>query len=249
MLATIIVTLLLQATQPVGGVKDFAEWRSKQPSQATIFELYSAYREHLKQKGLTETEIAAAFLDLEKDRWNRFYANPAPGFNAAPNTFLTEIAKTLKPGRALDIGMGQGRNSIHLATLGWDVTGFDISDTGMALARKSADAAGVRITTISSTIEAFDFGTGQWDLIVGTYEGAEWRQKAVRGLKPGGIIVIEGFRRTAVTPPGASFNSNELAKMFLDLNMRILRYEDVFGKPDFGPREGHVIRLAAQKPE
>jgi 2-polyprenyl-3-methyl-5-hydroxy-6-metoxy-1,4-benzoquinol methylase len=35
-----------------------------------------------------------------------------------------------KPGRALDIGMGQGRNSVFLALKGWDVTGFDISDEG-----------------------------------------------------------------------------------------------------------------------
>jgi hypothetical protein len=87
------------------------------------------------------------------------------------------------------------------------------------------------------------------DLIVGTYEGAAWREKAVKGLKPGGIIVIEGFRRTATTPPGASFDPNVLVKMFLDLNMRILRYEDVPGKPDFGTVVGHVIRLCAQKPE
>jgi hypothetical protein len=39
MLATLIVTLVLQATPPVGGVKDFAEWLSKQSPQATIFEL------------------------------------------------------------------------------------------------------------------------------------------------------------------------------------------------------------------
>jgi SAM-dependent methyltransferase len=182
MLTALIVTLVLQAAQPVGGVRDFAEWRSKQPSQASLFELYSGYRAYLKEKGLTESEITAALLDLEKDRWNRIYANPAPGFNTAPNAFLTEIATTLKPARAGDVGMGQGRNSIHLARLEWEVTGFDIAETGIAVARKSAESAGVRITTISSTIEEFDFGVGHWDL-VRTYEGAVWREKAVRGLR------------------------------------------------------------------
>jgi hypothetical protein len=37
--------------------------------------------------------------------------------------------------------------------------------------------------------------------------------------------------------------------MFLDLNLRILRYEDVYGKPDWGAQAGHVIRLCAQKPD
>ena len=90
------------------------------------------------------------FLEIERDRWNRTYSNPTPPFNTAPNAFLTDVVKTLKPGRALEIGMGQGRNSVHLATLGWNVTGFDISETGMAVARKSAEAAGVTITTINS---------------------------------------------------------------------------------------------------
>ena len=35
---------------------------------------------------------------------------------------------TLKPGTALDVGMGQGRNALFLARQGWDVTGFDVCD-------------------------------------------------------------------------------------------------------------------------
>ncbi|MBC8164421.1 MAG: class I SAM-dependent methyltransferase [Bryobacteraceae bacterium] len=163
---------------------------------------------------------------------------------------MGEMVKGLKPGRALEIGMGQGRNTIYLAKLGWDVTGFDISEVGMEVARKSADAAGVKITTIKAAMEDFDYGTGRWDLIVATYEGAGWRQKAVQGLKPGGVVVVEGFlKRPGIqTPPGASFGPNELLEFFLDLNLRILRYEDVDGKPDWGP-QGRVVRLCAQKPE
>jgi SAM-dependent methyltransferase len=154
MLITLALVVLLQAAQPSAAVKDFAEWRSQQPAQTQLGELYVRYRELLKQKGLSESEIKDVFLDLERDRWNRMYANPAPSFNTAPNAFLSEVVKTLKPGRALEIGMGQGRNSVYLATLGWDVTGFDISETGMAVARKSAEAAGVKITTINSSLEA-----------------------------------------------------------------------------------------------
>ena len=249
MLTMLIVVLLLQAAQPNVAAKEFAEWRSKQSAEIGLFDLYNGYREHLKQKGLSESAIRAVFLDLERDRWNRMFSNPAPPFNTAPNAFMTDVVKTLKPGRALDIGMGQGRNSVYLAKLGWDVTGLDISETGIAVARKAADAAGVKITTVNSTMEEFDYGANQWDLIVATYEGAGWREKAVRGLKPGGIVVIEGFRRAPDTPPGASFDPNQLVRMFLDLNMTILRYEDVYGKPDWGLQAGHVIRLCAQKPE
>jgi len=91
------------------------------------------------------------------------YSKPNAPFNTAPNAFLTEVVQTLKPGRALEIGMGQGRNSLYLAKLGWDVTGFDISETGMSLARKSAADAGVKLRTINQSIEAFDYGVDQWD--------------------------------------------------------------------------------------
>ena len=109
---------------------------------------------------------------------------------------------------------------MYLASLGWDVTGFDISETGMAVARKSAEAAGVKITTINTSMEAFDYGVEQLDLIVATYEGPPGVRK-VRGLKPGGLVVVEGFLRTPTTPQGASFGPNELVKMFLDLNLKI----------------------------
>ena len=188
MLVALTLVGLLQTAQPgtasSAGVKDFAEWRSHQPAQTLLGELYTRYEELLKQKGLSESEVDAVFLELERDRWNRMYANPAPTFNTAPNAFLSEVVKTLKPGRALEIGMGQGRNSVYLATLGWDVTGFDISETGLAVARKSAEAAGVKIAMTNNTMEAFDYGVDQWDLIVAT------SGSSVRSIDAGAPIPI-----------------------------------------------------------
>jgi len=249
MLTALLALFFLQAAQPGNAVKEFDEWRSRQPAQTNLFVLHSQYREHLKEKGFTDDQIKAVYINLERDRWDRAYADPKPFFNQEPNAFMAEIVKTLKPGRALDIGIGQGRNAVHLARLGWDVTGFDISETGMAIARKSAEAAGVKLKTFNATIDDFDYGDRQWDLIVATYEGAGWREKAVRGLKPGGIVIVEGFLKGPQTPPIVSFAPNELPTMFLDLNLRILRYEDIDGKPDWGLRPGRVVRLCAQKTE
>ena len=249
MLAIVLSLFFLQAQQPASALKDFEEWRSRLPADTTVFDLYSQYREHLKQKGMTEAEIRAAFRELEKDRWNRIYSGaPRPMFNPAPNAFLVQMVEGRKPGRALDVGVGEGRNAVFLAKAGWDVTGFDIAERGLELTRKAADAAGVKVRTINAAIGDFDFGSEEWDLIVGTYEGAAWHEKAMRGLKPGGIIVIEGFLRAPGTPPGASFGPNEVLNFFLADGLRILQYEDREGKPDFGP-PGRVVRLCAQKPE
>jgi len=46
--------------------------------------------------------------------------------------FVMDVVKGLKPGTALDVCMGEGRNSIFLAGMRWKVTGFDVSDLAVA---------------------------------------------------------------------------------------------------------------------
>lgn len=192
-------------------------------------------------------KINPTFGQPDPERWDRVYSNPAPVFDTAPNAFMTEVVKGLKPGRALDIGMGQGRNSIYLAKLGWDVSGIDISETGMEAARKSAKAAGVKITTITASMDDFEFGVGQWDVVVATYEGASWLERATKGLKPGGCVIVEAFGKSAQAPVGAGFGPNELLKLFMDQKLQILRYEDVDAKPDWSNEIGRVVRVFARK--
>ena len=55
-----------------------------------------------------------------------------------PTALLVSATKGRRPGKALDIGMGQGRNSIFLAQQGWKVTGFDPSDEGIHQAEERA---------------------------------------------------------------------------------------------------------------
>ena len=89
---------------------------------------------------------------------NKLYASPRQTrFTLEPNAFLALTAKGLKPGRALDIAMGQGRNAVYLATLGWDVTGYDIADEVLRIANENAAKSGVRIHTVHA---AFEEGSG-----------------------------------------------------------------------------------------
>ena len=188
---------------------------------------------------------AAATPDAEF--WDNVYAGAGSVFNTAPNAFLVSMVKGLKPGRALDIAMGQGRNSVYLAKLGWDVWGFDIAERGMELARKSAAAAGVKITTFKATLEDFNYGTNRWDLIVGTYVGVRWLDAAVKSLRPGGFLIIEGYAEHPRAPAGAAFGPNELLKLILNQKLRVICYEDVKGEPDWMKLDG-VVRIFASKP-
>ena len=51
-----------------------------------------------------------------------------------PSTFLVENIDLLPLGRALDVAMGSGRNSIYLARMGFQVEGIDISEEAVQTA-------------------------------------------------------------------------------------------------------------------
>ena len=55
--------------------------------------------------------------------WDERYGGEDLAYGEAPNEFLVEVASGFAPkGRALDIGAGEGRNALYLASLGLDVS-------------------------------------------------------------------------------------------------------------------------------
>ena len=192
--------------------------------------------------------------DAVREQYNGTYANAGEQntFNHEPNAFLVEMLRTWKPGRALDVGMGQGRNAIWLAKQGWNVTGFDLSDAGVKLAQEKASEAGVKIKAVVANADEFDFGLDHWDLIVLSYVPfSSYRDRLIRSLKPGGVVLVEFLhedtRRVRLFSGG--FQDNELIHAFPGL--RVLRYEDVWAKQDWGVQldgNNRLVRLLAQKP-
>ena len=72
----------------------------------------------------------------------------------------------MRVGSALDYGMGEGRNSIYLASLGWDVWGFDPADAGIAIAKRRAKELGLTLHTSAVSDSEYDFGKERFDLIL-----------------------------------------------------------------------------------
>ncbi len=149
------------------------------PDQHNPDKVEGLYRAYLKSRGFSPSDIDAQLklvdeqgAQAEVDRWNRILTAEKPRFNTKPNAFLVEIANTRKPGTALDVGMGQGRNSIWLAQHGWDVTGFDPAEKAVALARENARKLGVNLKAEIQRMEEFDFGDQRWDLILLSYVGS-----------------------------------------------------------------------------
>ncbi|MBC6990801.1 class I SAM-dependent methyltransferase [Hymenobacter sp. BT491] len=193
--------------------------------------------------------------ELERQRWNKVLTGKQPGyvFNQEPNALLAESIKGRTPGTALDVGMGQGRNAIYLATQGWDVTGIDIADQAVALAQEKAKQAHVTIHTALQSDADYDFGTNRWDLVAFIYAGGRrYVEKVRQSLRPGGIVVIEGFHRDATQGrrigEDVVFDTDELKKLYAAAGFKILRYEEPEGIGDFGMQRVRLVKLVAQKP-
>jgi SAM-dependent methyltransferase len=239
----------------------FFKWYFAQPPEiqkAPDDVVYGRYVDVLKAGGASADRAASTIAliqrvgqRVEAERWNRILTSSNPAFNTSPNAFLAEMIKGVKPGRSLDVGMGQGRNTIYLAQQGWDSVGFDPADRAVAAANERARALGVTIKTSVAGEEQFEWGSAQWDLIVLSYVGArEFVRKVARSLRPGGMVIVEAFHRDATKSgpigPQVVFDTNELVQLFSGL--RVIRYEDTDAVADFGLDRTRVVRLAAVKP-
>ena len=91
------------------------------------------------------------------------------------------------------------------------------------------------MTAVLADAQNYDFGEAQWDLIVFRYVPFDGLTERVeRGLKPGGIVLVETFHRDTATVRllPERFGDNELLQAFH--GFRILHYEDVLTRQDWG---------------
>ena len=75
--------------------------------------------------------------------WEARYADADRIWSGRVNRAVADVAAGLEPGRALDLGCGEGGDAVWLARHGWAVTGVDLSPTAVARGRRAAAEAGV----------------------------------------------------------------------------------------------------------
>jgi 2-polyprenyl-3-methyl-5-hydroxy-6-metoxy-1,4-benzoquinol methylase len=244
----------------------FAAWLKTNPKDTTL----KAYGEKLAKDGLPAAEVERRLGTIRKIfteqpekgieiTYDRIFSQPLTGdpnkdgFTSTPSVFMVESTKKLKPGKALDVGAGQGRNAVWLAQQGWDVTGIDISGAGLAAATANAEKAGVRISTVKTTYEDFAFGAEQWDLIVMILSWAPVADPAFvarlnAALRPGGVLVFEHVLETPkqqfpkvvrALPP------NALLKHFSGIFIQY--YEEGVWQGDWGGPPAELVRMIARK--
>ena len=80
--------------------------------------------------------------------WEEHYGEHERVWSGLVNVRLAELVEPMTPGRALDLGCGEGADAMWLAEHGWHVTAVDISQT--ALDRAAADAGARNLATAST---------------------------------------------------------------------------------------------------
>ncbi len=195
-------------------------------------------------------EWTRAGLEAERARWNDYFKN-GHGFSVQPNQLLVATVKGKKPGTALDLGMGQGRNAVFLATQGWKVTGVDISDEGIRIARDHAATLGVKLDTIVADVDTYDLGRDKWDLVTMIYAGddAALVKRIIPSLKQGGLFVLEYFHADsdAAKTGAGGWKTGALAALFHD-GFDIVKDQVVDDHADWaGQRVTKLVRFVAKK--
>jgi len=140
--------------------------------------------------------------------WNNRFAAPHFIYGETPNAFVAEMASQIPAGPVLCLAEGEGRNAVHLATLGHRVTAVDQSEAGLAKARQLAVARGVEIETVLADLENFTIEPGAWSGIIATFAHLppplrrRIHAQVVTGLRPGGVFILEAY-----TPAQLAFDT------------------------------------------
>ena len=197
--------------------------------------------------------------------WNERYDDEAYIYGTAPNAFLAEAAEVHfpdLPASVYDLGAGEGRTAVFLATRGYDVTAVDASRVGLRKAHTLAAKHSVRIEAQEADLTTWTPEEEKGAVVCSFLHVARpdrprlyrMMQAAVR---PGGIVAAEWFRpeqRTENRPSGGPpdvdlmITAEELRQHFPESG--IVQLEDASpslseGEHHKGPAE--TVRLVWQK--
>tara|TARA_B100001123_G_C14798127_1_gene823282 strand:+ start:89 stop:652 length:564 start_codon:yes stop_codon:yes gene_type:complete len=131
----------------------------------------------------------------DKEKWNRKYNVKQYIEGKIPSDWLTCNSEVLTGnGRALDIAMGEGRNSIYLAQLGFKVTGIDISDIGIKKANTLAKEKNIKLEVVLADLDEYKFKKNFFDLVICfNFLDRSLFPKIRETIIPGGLIIYETF--------------------------------------------------------
>lgn len=147
---------------------------------------------------------------MDKTSWNERYSGSDLVWPTSPNRWVVAQLEGHTCGDALDLGCGEGRNTMWLAEQGWSVTAVDFAENALAKAQQQAAAVlapedAQRISWVQGDVLTFEMPSSAYDLVLSTYvhladyERREMLRNCVRALRPGGTLLVVGHDTTNLT--------------------------------------------------
>jgi SAM-dependent methyltransferase len=140
-----------------------------------------------------EQRLGAAAEAAEWDA--RYSERDGAMWSGRPNGRLVVDVADLTPGRALDVGCGEGADAIWLARRGWTVTAIDVSDVAVGRAREAAELAGAAVEWVCGDALKTSFPARSFDLLSLQYPalpkaaGEPAVQMLLDTVRPGGLLL------------------------------------------------------------
>lgn len=202
-------------------------------------------------------------MSLE-NRYNKIYSEDEHAFGfGQPEKLVKDILKFKTSGSALELGAGEGRNSIFLAKNGFQTTAQDISQVGLDRIETAAIKSNLKIKTEIKDIRALD-PSEQYDVLICTFvlhhltrdEALKTIKQIQQNTNPEGLNLIISFTKNGdffkenVNTEKFYLESNELKMLYAGWD--VLEYEETEGearrrKPDGGPMFNVSAKILAKK--
>lgn len=162
----------------------------------------------MEKQARPQAVINNAFYDTLNDEWYTAKDHPIGLLRAENKTRAPWVAEVIKkrlekPARVLDIGCGAGFLSNYLAVQGHEVTGIDISQNSLEIARKHDSSKQVRYLeanayTLPFENESFDVACAM-DILEHVEKPEQLIYEASRVLRPGGLFFFHTFNRNPLS--------------------------------------------------
>ena len=148
---------------------------------------------------MTDADLQELF---SRDFWEQRYGAADRIWSGRPNPHLVDVAGALTPGRALDVGCGEGADVVWLAAQGWAATGVDVSQLALDRGAAAAAAAGLGERTHWQQVDVLSWSPEpEHDLVtvhfvqMGPPGLDDLYRRLAGGVRPGGTLLVVGHHR------------------------------------------------------
>jgi hypothetical protein len=138
------------------------------------------------------------------ERWNERFSKEEFAYGEQPNNYLREQLEKLDAGKILFPAEGEGRNAVFAASLGWNVSAFDVSVVGKTKALRLAENNHVGIDYQVGELETLHYKSEEFDVIALIYAHfpatikSSYHRMLNKFLRKEGLIIFEAFSKKHV---------------------------------------------------